>query len=143
MDNDVIKAQYEAMRMSILTAYLTQPGVFNQAYVFAWYHRLSPLGLSSDNEDAFAPALAISHSQVGLVLATVKQLELAKNFDALCQTTLADRIPYVNKENLNVILSYLNLKGFLTHSVVEALESHICSKSLCRGFHPDDISLPS
>ncbi|NTF16892.1 hypothetical protein G6L37_00435 [Agrobacterium rubi] len=143
MDDNTIKAQYEVMRMSLLTAYMTFPGAFNQAYVFAWYHRMSPLGLSSDNEKAFEPALTISTSDVGLVLAVVKQLELAQNFDALCQTTLADRIPYVSKENISVILSYLNLKGLLTHRVVSALESHIDSDTLCRGFHPDDVKFPS
>lgn len=143
MADDITKTQYEIMRMAVLTGYLHHPAAFNEAYVFAWFHRMHPLGLASENEHAFEPAVSIRIFDVGMVLATVKQLELAGKFDDLCQTTIGTRMPRVSGDHIHPILSYLNLTGDLSEGVVNALERHINSTQLARRFSPDDVHFPS
>lgn len=142
MDMQTIQAQYEIMRMSILSTFISTPDAFNPAYAFAWYNRLLPLGLGHDNELVFNDAADIQTSKSGIVLGAVKQLELAKRFDELTPEKLLKNVRYVDEAQLVIILEYLALKGDLTQDVINALEADINSPRLRRNFLPEDVRFP-
>ncbi len=142
METETLKPQYEIMRMSILSTFLRSPESFNEAYAFAWYKRMMPLGLGHDNELSFDEAADIPVSKVGLVLAAVKQLELAGRFNDLCPQKLVKNVRFVGASQLVTILEYLALKGDLSQEVIRGLESDINSPSLRRNFLPEDIRFP-
>jgi hypothetical protein len=137
-----LQAQYEIMRMSILSTFIRMPEACNPAYAFAWYSRMMPLGLGHDNELVFNDAADIPTSKVGIVLGAVKQLELSKRFNELTPEKLLKNVRYVDNTQLVIILEYLGLKGDLTQDVINALEADINSPRLRRNFLPEDVRFP-
>ncbi len=142
MSMQTLQAQYEIMRMSILSTFLRFPDAFNPAYAFAWYSRMMPIGLGHENELAFDDAADISVSKAGIVLGAVKQLELAKRYDDLSPEKLLKNVRYVDAAQLVTVLEYLSLKGDLTQDVINALEADINSPRLRRNFLPEDVRFP-
>lgn len=142
MDMQTLQAQYEIMRMSILSTFIRMPEAFNPAYAFAWYNRMLPLGLGHENELVFNDVADIQTSKAGIVLGAVKQLELAKRFDELTPKKLLKNVRYVDANQLVTILEYLGLKGDLTQDAINALEADINSPRLRRNFLPEDVRFP-
>lgn len=138
----MLTATYESMRATILNGFLTSPDNYNQAYVFAWYHRMFPMLLVDAGELVFEPATTIRIFEVGLVYAKLTEYKKQRKVDELNLETFHTLFPGIGEEKVKIILSYLNIAGWLSHEANRALQSHILTDELPTSFEPGEIRFP-
>jgi hypothetical protein len=142
--DQLLKAQYETMRMQILSAYLAGDSRhFDTAYVQAWYHRMTALGLAHENEIAFDDAADIPTRYAGVTLAVVKQCALDGRYKHLAFRKLALEIGFVPEGRIRPILEFFILKNEFREDVIKALEVGLPDGPLKRSFDKSDIRFPS
>lgn len=145
-NESLLRASYEAMRMSILTAYLQNPGSFDPAYVYAWLNRMPALGLAI-HESVFwrSESLRIDHAIVLRVKETVENLISKGHLESLSYDRLSNKPPLIGfKHFLLPVLGYFSLKGDYSLEVKNALRVNLpADQSLVTNFGPEMISFPS
>jgi hypothetical protein len=142
----VMRVSYETMRMNILTSYLSTPGHFAPAYVYAWLKRMPAVGLAN-HESVFwrGDNLAIDQVIVLRVKETVDNLLAKGHLEALSYDRLSNKPPIIGfKHFLLPVLGYFSLKGDYSLEVKNALRVNLpADKSLVTNFGPEMISFPS
>lgn len=144
MSEQLLKAQYETMRMQVLGAFLADTGSkVSYTYAYAWYHRMIPMGITHDNELAFDDVADIPTRYIGVTLGAVKQHELAGRLDLLAFRKLALDVSFVPEEHIRPILEFLIMTGHIQLNVIKALEVDLPGGPLKWSFNKADIKLPS
>ncbi len=145
-NESLLRANYEAMRMTVLTAYLQNPGNFAPAYVYAWLNRMPAVGLASQ-ESVFwrSDSVRIEHATVLRVKETVDNLIAKGHLESLAYDKLSKKPPILGLVHfLMPILGYFSLKGDYSLEVKNALRVNLpADKSLVTNFGPEMISFPS
>nr|WP_250808387.1 hypothetical protein [Neorhizobium tomejilense] len=148
MTDPILKATYEQMRTSILLGYLSADSdrrrLFSDAYVFAWLHRMPPLGLTKE-EAVFEPVYDIPTKNVQKVFDYLNAILDRDELDELAYPKLAREFRSEDDPRMGVIISFFILSGnarslkALDALRRDVLEGHYVE----RRFGPEYISLPS
>ncbi|MCV9964180.1 hypothetical protein OIU34_20050 [Pararhizobium sp. BT-229] len=145
-NENALRASYETMRMTILTAYRQNPNSFAPAYVYAWANRMPAVGLANA-ESVFwrSDNMRIVPEIVRRVEETVNNLIAKGHLESLAYDRLSNKPGVMGVAHyLATILGYFSLKGDYSLEVKNALRVNMPSdKSLVTTFGPEMISFPS
>ena len=146
MQKAILKAAYEGMRTTILTSYLASQPFVNAAYVFAWVHRMVPVGLA-DHEKVFEEVCEVPRHAVQLVFDRVDALIAGNELEALAYDRLGRDLRAEDDPLLGVILTYYVLSrgfGVEEYHLVEAMRRNIPDgHRVLDRFDFRDVSIPS